>query len=186
MQLSISLSLFLVAITLAYPVPRNGDNLLHIGGAHTTNGLIDVNTDSVGFDVSKRDLDAYQSLHELVDRDVGSEDSVIVLARAAGTAVIAGLSKGQKNNVKEYLENIPTDMVEVQFGNKKWLPWHGDNKSQATSDAHRAFQTQSLTNGADFLTIVSPKKDPKAWIKYTSRESEDAHTIVSAMLAVLQ
>ncbi|KAG0696245.1 hypothetical protein DFH29DRAFT_879497 [Suillus ampliporus] len=107
----------------------------------------------------------------------------IVSAHVNGSA-----SKKDLKEVKRYLENIDPQTVEKVYGEGKYIPWHGDGKSQ--SQTYITFQTKSMhTSGQPpkYVTIVARKRKTDAYVTYESSTwSESTKTIIDEMIKAIK
>jgi hypothetical protein len=98
------------------------------------------------------------------------------------------MSKNERKQVKQYLENIDPDGVEKTYGMGRYTNWHGDGKSQSKTDI--TFQTKSMrTNGKPptYITIVAKKGMTEAYVKYESSTwDETAKTIIDEMIKAIK
>jgi hypothetical protein len=89
--------------------------------------------------------------------------------------------------VKQYLENIDPEDVEMLHGKGQYINWHGDGKSQ--SQTNITFQMKSMySNGKPpkYVTIVARKGRTEAYVTYESSTwNETAKTIIDEMIKAI-
>lgn len=90
--------------------------------------------------------------------------------------------------MRSYLNNIKPGKAGANCGNRDWLYWHGDNKSQSNAFAGQlTFQIWSMQNtGGQYVTIVTERGKKDIWfVKYESYTWDDAGTIINAIVNAL-
>ncbi|KAG2044689.1 hypothetical protein BDR03DRAFT_937021 [Suillus americanus] len=108
--------------------------------------------------------------------------------RPAHVNVTERASKKDLKQVKQYLESIHPENVEKGYGRGRYIPWHGDGKSQSRTNI--TFQTKSMcTSGKPptYITIIARKGRTEAYVTYESSTwSESARTIIDEMIKAIK
>ncbi|KAG1885748.1 hypothetical protein F4604DRAFT_121467 [Suillus subluteus] len=108
--------------------------------------------------------------------------------RSAHVNVTERASKKDLKQVKQYLENIDPENVEKVYGKGRYMPWHGDGKSQSKTNI--AFQTKSICKSGEpptYITIVAHKGKSEAYVTYESSTwSESTKTIIDEMIKAIK
>ncbi|KAG1722215.1 uncharacterized protein EDB91DRAFT_215431 [Suillus paluster] len=107
---------------------------------------------------------------------------------AMSAHVDGSASKKDLKEVKQYLENVDPEKVEKVYGEGKYIPWHGDRKSQ--SQTNITFQTKSMHTSGEppkYVIIVARKGKPGAYVTYESSTwSDSVKTIIDEMIKAIE
>ena len=89
--------------------------------------------------------------------------------------------------MRSFLQNIKPDKVGANYGDRNWLAWHGDSKSQSNASAGQlTFTIKSMVDTQqNYITIITQKGKDTWFVKYKSPTWEDARTIINKMVEAL-